>query len=92
MFGAGECSCRVFNSSTTVTIAFQAYSFAITGADPSLTFPVDGAPPTGQPVIIIAPGATAFFDIPANADSFAAIGSAAGPTIIYVQRGTGVGP
>lgn len=91
-FEIGEGTVRVTNSSATVYIAFMAYSFAVAGADPTLTFPVDGSPPVGQSVTIIGPGQTAFFDIPANADSFAAIGSAAGPSVIYVQRGAGVGP
>lgn len=91
-FEIGESTVRVTNSSATVYIAFMAYSFATTQADPTLTFPADGSPPVGQGVTIIGPGQTAFFDIPAQADSFAAIGSAAGPTVIYVQRGAGVGP
>lgn len=69
-------------------VLFAAYLNA-NGA-PTLVFPVDGAPPTGQPGTVVPAGATMVIAIPANADSFAAIGSAAGPSLIYVQRGDGV--
>lgn len=55
--------------------------------------PVTGAPPTGQAGVMVKAGSPGtYIDIPANADSFAAIGDAAGPSIIYVQRGEGNGP
>jgi hypothetical protein len=91
-FAAGGPTVRVTNTSTTVYIAFAAYNFALLQGDPTLVFPADGAPPVGQPVTVIGPGQTVFFDIAANSDSFAAIGNAAGPTVIIVQRGEGTGP
>lgn len=91
--GGGQCS--VYNSGATdVMIAFWLHA----DGDPTLTFPVDGAPPTGQgagtpahgaSATIVPKGARIQISIPVNADSFGAIGSAAGPSIIYVQRGDG---
>ena len=85
-FASGGNALRVYNSGTVgvAVIAYQASQ-----GTPTLVFPVDGAPPTGEPGTVIAPGAVEVFCIPANADSFAAIGLSAGPSIIYVQRGDG---
>lgn len=89
LFANGGAYARVYNSGAT-DILFQAYR---TGAGtPSLAFPVDAAPPvaTSPGAVVIKAGETRVFGIPADADSFAAIGSAAGPGVIYVQRGDGV--
>jgi hypothetical protein len=85
-FAQGGGYVLVFNAGP-AHVLFAAYTNA-NGA-PTLAFPVDGAPPTGQPGTVIPAGAQEVIGIPANADSFAAIGSAAGPTLIYVQRGEG---
>ena len=86
-FASGGNSCQVYNGGS-VAICFLAYANA--AGTPTLVFPVDGAPPTGEPGTVVAPGVTIVLQIPANADSFAAIGSAAGPSLIYVQRGEGL--
>lgn len=54
--------------------------------------PATGAPPVGQAGFMCLKGNTTYVDIPANCDSFAAIGDAAGPSVIYVHRGEGNGP
>lgn len=86
-FTAGGSCYRIFNSGT-VPVAFL--PFLAASGTPVLTFPVDGAPPTGQLGTVIAPGAVEVIQGPANADSFAAIGQGAGPSIIFVSRGDGV--
>lgn len=91
-FSTGGSCAWVYNSSTTLFLLVTFYNFALLGTDPTLTFPVDGGPPTGQPGILIPPNAARFVDNVGAADSFAAIASAAGPTLIYVQRGEGTGP
>jgi hypothetical protein len=97
-FATGGPVARVYNSGATdVAIAF--YNFTngtpglnAAGADPVLVFPVDGAPPTGQPSTVVAKGTVAFIDGVSTSDSFVAFGSAAGPGIIYVSKGDGNGP
>lgn len=94
-FVNGGDQAKVYNSGATdVLVCFYSHSLG----EPVLTFPVDGAPPVGQgggtgrkdvSVTIVPKGAEKQVSIPASADSFAAIGSAAGPSIIYVQRGDG---
>lgn len=94
-FKQGGNQCKIYNSGATdILVTF--YSNAA-GA-PTLVFPVDGAPPVGEPVnagrqdvasTIVPKGVEKQISIPLTADSFAAIGSAAGPGIIYVQRGDG---
>ena len=94
-FGRGGDQVKVYNSgSTDVLVVFYSH----TVGDPTLTFPADGAPPVGEPAIsgrsdwaatIVPKGVEKQISLPATADSFAAIGSAAGPSIIYVQRGDG---
>lgn len=97
-FASGDGQVKVYNSgSTDVMVAFWAHA----DGDPTLTFPVDGAPPTGQgagqpgtqvhgaTATIVPKGVEKQISIPVTADSFGAIGSGAGPSIIYVQRGTG---
>lgn len=86
-FTQGEAGVIIYNSgSTDVLVVF----FVNANGVPTLTFPVDGSPPTGQAGYMVGKGTTQTFKIPANVDSFAAIGSAAGPSIIYVQRGCGL--
>lgn len=107
-FTLGGGTVRIVNTgATSVLITF--YNFLLNGsADPTLTFPVTGAPPVAQPPVgtIVGPqtstllvpaaagslGSVNYLDIPGQCDSFVAIGSAAGPSIIYVQRGEGNGP
>lgn len=91
-FSNGGGQVKVYNSgSTDVLVAFWAHA----NGDPTLTFPVDAAPPVGsgagtQAVATIVPkGVEKQISIPISADSFGAIGSGAGPGIIYVQRGDG---
>lgn len=97
-FVNGDGQVKVYNSgSTDILVAFWAHA----DGDPTLVFPVDGAPPTGQgagqpgaqksgaAATIVPKGVEKQISIPASADSFGAIGSGAGPSIIYVQRGTG---
>lgn len=95
-FASGGGQCKIYNSGATdILVAFWKHA----DGDPSLTFPVDGAPPTGQGagspvdgqavVTIVPKGVEKQISIPLGADSFGAIGSAAGPSIIYVQRGDG---
>lgn len=95
-FAKGGDQCKIYNSGA-VDVLFVAYSHS--AGDPTLTFPVDGSPPVGQGIgatgrndfvaTIVPKGVEKQITIPATADSFAAIGQAAGPTIIYVQRGDG---
>lgn len=85
-FSSGGGTVRVVNSgATNVFVAFG------TGAQTAV-LPASGAPPTGQNGVMCKSGSVTYFDAPATADSFAAIGDAAGPGIIYVQRGEGTGP
>lgn len=93
-FAGGGNQCKIKNSGTIpVMVAFYKYNGS---ADPTLVFPVTGAPPVGEngaqalaAAVVLLAGEVAQISIPNNADSFAAIGSAAGPSIIYVQRGDG---
>lgn len=86
-FTAGGGTVRVVNTgATNVLIVFGA------GAQ-SAVLPVTGAPPVGQVGVMVPAGSKGtYFDIQASADSFAAIGDGAGPSIVYVQRGEGTGP
>ena len=86
-FAQGGISCSVYNSGPN-DVLFAAYNNA--AGTPTLTFPVDAGPPVGQTGQVIPKGTRVVISIPANADSFAAIGSAAGPALIYVQRGEGM--
>lgn len=82
-FASGGVEATVYNSGATDVLVYF-YKFS---SLPTLTFPVTGAPPVGEAGIVVPKGARVEVRIPANADSFSAIGSAAGPSIIYVQRG-----
>ena len=94
-FAHGGDQLKIYNSGTTdVLVAVYSNS---AGA-PTLAFPVSGAPPVGVNggsgrtdivVTMVPTGAEKQISMPATADSFAAIGSAAGPSIIYLQRGDG---
>jgi hypothetical protein len=97
-FAKGGNQVKVYNSGATdVLVAFWAHG----DGDPTLVFPVDGAPPTGQgagqpgqqksgaTATIVPKGVEKQISIPLSADSFGAVGSGAGPSIIYVQRGDG---
>ena len=95
-FANGGNQVKIANAGTlAVLVAFWKHS----DGDPTLTFPADGSPPTGQnagaPVdgvacaTLVLPGQEKQISIPLGVDSFGAIGSAAGPTLIYVQRGDG---
>jgi len=95
-FAQGGNSYRVINTGA-VSILIVFYNFTLgtpgvnaAGANPTLVFPIDGNPPVGQVGVVIPPGADEIVQGVANADSFAAIGSAAGPTLIFVQRGEGI--
>lgn len=80
-FTQGGAVAQIYNSgSVTVQVVFGV------GAQ-TAALPVPGTPAAGY---IIAPGALMCVGIPANADSFAAIGAGAGPSVIYVTRGDGV--
>lgn len=77
---------RVVNSgATNVLVVFGV------GAQTAV-LPVTGAPPTGQSGVMVKAGSVAYVDGVGAADSFAAIADAAGPGIIYVQKGDGNGP
>lgn len=85
-FIGGGSVARIVNSgATNVQVVFGV------GAQTAV-LPVTGAPPTGQGGVLVRANSVTYFDLPANADSFAAIADAAGPSIIYVQRGEGNGP
>jgi len=85
-FNNGGNQAVVYNSgSTDVLVAFYKNSAGV----PTLTFPTSGSPPVGESGTVVPKGARVQVSIDFNADSFAAIGSAAGPSIIYVQRGDG---
>lgn len=95
-FANGGNQAKVYNASSTVAVLVCFYSHA--AGDPTLTFPVDGTPPAGSKagaarpdaaVTIVPPLAEKQISIPIGADSFAAIGAAAGPSLVYVQRGDG---
>jgi hypothetical protein len=92
-FATGGRDVLVYNSGA-VPVMFYAYNSKITagtpGGLPTMVFPVDGTPPTGQPGTVVPPGAIHVIGIRADADSFTAIGQAAGPSVIYVQRGEGL--
>lgn len=83
-FVQGGTSCAVYNAGS-VDVLFAAYA----GAAPTLAFPADAAPPVGVAGHVIPAKTRVVIQIPANADSFSAIGQAAGPSLIYVQRGEG---
>jgi D-tyrosyl-tRNA(Tyr) deacylase len=93
-FNNGGDQAKIYNSGSTIVLV-SFYSNA--SGTPTLTFPVTGSPPTGQNAgkrpdavtTLVAPGAEKQISIPATADSFTAIGSATGPSVIYVQRGDG---
>lgn len=97
-FAGGGGQVKISNSGATdILIAF--YKNADT--KPTLTFPVTGAPPVGQGgqttsyadgqfcATLVLHGTEKQISVPLACDSFSAIGSAAGPSIIYVQRGDG---
>lgn len=97
-FSTGDGQVKIYNSGTVdVLVAFWNHG----DGDPALTFPVDGAPPVGQgagqpgtqvhgaTATVVPKGVEKQISIPVNADSFGAIGQGAGPSVIYVQRGTG---
>lgn len=93
-FAGGGPVAKVQNrGATDVLITF--YSFATLSADPTTAFPVDGSPPVGtgggnsQVSALVPAGGTVFVDGVGQSDSFTAIGAAAGPSLIYVQRGEG---
>lgn len=96
-FANGGGQVKIANSSTTVQVLVGFWKHA--DGDPTLVFPVDGAPPTGQnagnptdgqaAATFVLPNQEKQISIPVGCDSFGAIGSAAGPTLIYVQRGDG---
>ena len=88
-FNSGSGNIQVYNSGTNPVLVYF-YPSAVSGGSVPLTFPVTGTPPAGQFGTVVAPGATLVFGISANADSLAAIGSAAGPAILYFQRGDGI--
>lgn len=91
-FTQGGREMLVWNSGT-VAVMVAAYNSTLAagqGGTPTMVFPVDGAPPTGEPGTIVPPGAIMVIGIRSDADSFAAIGAAAGPSVIYVQRGEGL--
>lgn len=77
----------VYNSGSTDVLVY-AYKYNGT-ANPTLTFPTSGSPPTGRTGTIVPAGKRILVSGPTDADSFSAIGSGAGPSIIYVQRGDG---
>ena len=90
---------RVINSGATAVDCVVTFFLAANGT-PTLAFPADSATPVGQPSAIQPPAVsvyvkanqTVYVDGVAGLDSFAAIGSAAGPTLIIVQKGEGNGP
>lgn len=91
-FGNGGDQCKVYNSgSTDVLVCF----YTNAKGKPTLTFPAGGTPSNAgaarpdASVTVVPKGVEKQISIPATADSFSAIGSAAGPSIIYVQRGDG---
>lgn len=96
-FNKGGNQVKIANSGTTAV--FIVFYKNADGA-PTLTFPVSGTPPVGEgsslsPVdgqtcaTIVLGGQEKQISIPIGCDSFAAFGAAAGPSIIYVQRGDG---
>lgn len=91
-FAQGGREMLVYNSGATpvMVVAYNSKLAAGQGGTPTLVFPVDGTPPTGQPGTIVPPGDIMVIGIRSDADSFAAIGLAAGPSLIYVQRGEGL--
>lgn len=85
-FASGGSTARIVNSGTTnVFVVFG------TGAQVAV-LPASGAPPTGQSGVMVKGSSVAYIDGVGAADSFAGIGDAAGPSIIYVQKGDGNGP
>ena len=91
-FTQGGREMLVYNSGA-VAVMVAAYNSTLSagqGGTPTLVFPLDGSPPIGQPGTIVPPGVAMIIGIRSDADSFAAIGQSAGPTIIYVQRGEGL--
>lgn len=85
-FANGGSTVRVVNAgATNVFMVFGS------GAQTAV-LPVTGAPPVGVSGVMCPAGKTSYFDIPQSADSYAAIGDGAGPSLVYVQRGEGTGP
>lgn len=80
-FSSGGGACRIYNSGT---VAVQVV-FGVGAQIAALSVP--GTPAAGY---VIAPGAVEIVGIPANSDSFAAIGAGAGPSVVYVTRGDGL--
>jgi hypothetical protein len=80
-FASGGLSARIFNfGAAAVQIVFGI------GAQVAV-LSTAGTP---QPGYVIAPNAVEVVGIPATCDSFAAIGTAAGPSVVYVTRGDGL--
>lgn len=80
-FASGGIAVRIYNSgSVAVQVVFG------TGAQ-TAALSIPGTPAPGY---IIAAGSVEVVCIPATADSFAAIGTGAGPSVIYVTRGDGL--
>lgn len=91
-FTQGGREMLVYNSGAVAVMvaAFNSTLAAGQGGQPTMVFPADGAPPTGQPGTIVPPGGYVVIGIRSDADSFCAIGQAAGPSLIFVQRGEGL--
>lgn len=85
-FAGGGNVARVVNSGATDVLII--FGIGVQTA----VLPVTGAPPTGIAGTVVKAASVAYIDGVAGADSFAAIGSAAGPGIVYVQKGDGNGP
>lgn len=77
--GTGGDCCEVYNSSATVPV-----SVTFGGVNDT---PVASIPGVG---VIVAPGATKVMTLPVNTTQFAAIGTAIGPSTVYLQRGGGL--
>lgn len=85
-FSQGGSQFSIYNSGSTDVFV----QFYVGATPPTLTFPVTGSPPVGQgPGVVVPKGARIQVSARADATSFSAIGQAAGPSIIYVQRGDG---
>lgn len=99
-FAGGGDQVSIYNSGATdVLVAF----YKNASGKPTLVFPVTGSPPTGEgagaptsptlaegrTAVVVPKGARIQVSVGILVDSFSAIGSAAGPSIVYVQRGDG---
>lgn len=91
-FNIGGGQCKIYNSGATdVLVTF----YKNANGAPTQVFPLTGAPPVGYTAgrdtvtTVVPKGVEKQVSITIDADSFAAIGSGAGPSIIYVQRGDG---